>query len=59
MRHNNANKVTPHPLSYVPFPERPDKIDSFLKPVLNIFILGNLTVGWGKGLIKEKADILH
>ena len=24
-----------------------DKIDSFLKPVLNICILGNLIVGWG------------
>ena len=28
-----------------------DKIDSFLKPVLNIFILGNLIVGWGEGVI--------
>ena len=25
----------------------------FLKPVLNIFILGNLIVGWGEGVIKE------
>ena len=36
-----------------------DKIDSFLKPVLNIFILGNLIVGWGEGVIKEGAGILH
>ena len=36
-----------------------DKIDSFLKPVLNIFILGNLIEGWGKGVIKEEAGILH
>ena len=36
-----------------------DKIDSFLKPVLNIFILGNYIVGWEKGVIKERAGILH
>ena len=27
--------------------------------VLNIFILGNLIVGWGEGVIKEGAGILH
>ena len=32
-----------------------DKIDSFLKPVLNILILGNLIVGWGEGVIKEEG----
>ena len=26
-----------------------DKIDSLLKPVLNIYVLGNLIVGWGGG----------
>ena len=36
-----------------------DKIDSFLKPILNIFILGNLIVGWGEGAIKEGTGILH
>ena len=36
-----------------------DKIDSFLKPVLNILILCNLIVGWGEGVIKEGAGILH
>ena len=36
-----------------------DKIDSFLKPVLNIFILVNLIVGWGEGFIKKGAGILH
>ena len=36
-----------------------DKIDSFLKPVLNICILGNLIVGWGGWVIKEGAGILH
>ena len=31
-----------------------DKIDSLLKPVLNIYVLGNLIVGWGGGgLIKR------
>ena len=32
-----------------------DKIDSFLKPVLNILILCNLIVGWGEGVIKEET----
>ena len=36
-----------------------DKIHSFLKPVLNILVLGNLTVEWGEGVIKEGAGILH
>ena len=36
-----------------------DKIDNFLKPVFNIFILGNLIVGWGEAAIKEGAGILH
>ena len=36
-----------------------NKIDSFLKPVLNICILGNLIVGWGGWVIKEGAGILH
>ena len=35
------------------------KIDSFLKPFLNILILGNLIVGWGEGVIKEGAGIVH
>ena len=30
-----------------------DKINSFRKPVLNIFIVGNLIVGWGEGVLKE------
>ena len=32
-----------------------DKIDSFLKPVLNICILGNLIVGSDEWVIKEGA----
>ena len=36
-----------------------DKIDSFLELVLNILILSNFIVGWGEGVIKEGAGILH
>ena len=36
-----------------------DKIDTFLKPLLNILILCNLISGWGEGVIKEGAGILH
>ena len=44
-----------------------DKIDSFLKSFLNIFIFRNLIVGWGRGgwggggwaVITEGAGILH
>ena len=36
-----------------------DKIDSFLKPVLNILILCNLIVGRGQGVIKEEPGVLH
>ena len=32
-----------------------DKINSFLKSVLNIFILGNLIVGWAEGFLKERV----
>ena len=30
-----------------------DKIDGFLNPILNIFVLRNLIVGWDEGIIKE------
>ena len=36
-----------------------DKINSLLKLVLNICILGNLIVGWGERVIKEGVGILH
>ena len=36
-----------------------DKINSFQKTSLNILILCNLIVGWGEGVIKEGAGILH
>ena len=36
-----------------------DKIDSLLKPVLNICNLGNLIVRWGGWVIKEGAGILY
>ena len=58
MRHNGANKMTPYPCQMRNF-QNFDKIDSFLKPVLNILILGNLIVGWGVGIIKKGAGILH
>ena len=35
-----------------------DKIDSFLKPVLNICTLSNSIAGWGGWVIKEGAGIL-
>ena len=36
-----------------------NKIDSLLKPVLNIFILRNLIVGYGEVNIKEGARVFH
>ena len=36
-----------------------EKIDSFLKLVVNTLILGNLTVGWVERVIKEGAGILY
>ena len=43
----------------MPHSQNFDKIDSFLKPALNIFILGNLIVAWGDGVIKDRAGIQH
>ena len=42
----------PQPLPYASFPEF-RKTKSFLKPVLNIFILGNLIARWVRGLLKK------
>ena len=58
MRHNNTNKVSPTPC-HIHHIQNLDKIDTFLKPVLNIFILGNLIIEWGEGVIKEGAVILN
>ena len=58
MRHNDANKMTPHPVLYASF-QNFNKMDGFPKFFLKIFILGNLIVGWGEGFIKEGAGILH
>ena len=58
MRHNGANKMTPFPCQMCHF-QNFYKIDSFLKPVLNILIIGNLIVGWGEEIIKNGAGILH
>ena len=42
----------PPPLPYASLPEF-RKTNSFLKPVLNIFILGNLIARWVRGLLKK------
>ena len=44
---------------YIRHSQNFDKIDSFLKPVLNTCILGNIIVGWGVWVVKEGAGILH
>ena len=62
MSHNDANKMNPLPpptSCHLRHFQNFDKIDSFLKPVLNICILGNLIVGWDEWVIKEGAGILH
>ena len=57
---NDANNTTPYPTPcHVRHSQNFDKIDSFLKPVLNIFTVGNIFVEWGEGVIKEKASIPH
>ena len=56
MRHNDASKTT-H--SHMHHSQSFDKIDSLLKPVLNMLILCNLILGWGGAVIKEGAGILH
>ena len=58
MCHNDANKMTPHPLPYASFPEF-CKIDNFVKSALNICIIANLMVGSGERVIKEGVCILH
>ena len=58
MRHNDANKMTPHPLP-LRHSQNFDKIDSFLKPVLNICILSNVIAGWRGWVINKGAGILH
>ena len=36
-----------------------DKIDSFLKPILNVIVFCNVIAGRGEGIIKEGTGILH
>ena len=52
MRHNDANKMTPSTPYHLPHYQNFDKIDSFLNPVLNAFIVRNSIVGRGTGLLK-------
>ena len=49
----------PHPHPNMYHSQSFDKVDSILKPVLNILILCNLIVGRGEGGIKEWDGILH
>ena len=44
---------------YLPHSQNFDKIDSFLKHVLGICILGNLILGWGEWFIKEGVGIVN
>ena len=55
----NFLSVPSPPISHMHHSQSFDKIDSFLKPVLNILILCNLIVVWGEGVNKEGAGILH
>ena len=54
-----AHSPPPLPASHMCHSQSFEKINSFLKPVLNVLILWNLIVGWGEGVIKEGAGILH
>ena len=59
MRRNVANRPYCPTPSHIRDSLSFDKINSFLKPVLNILILCNLIVGWGQGVIKEEPGVLH
>ena len=59
MGHNDANKITPLSPLHLSHFENFDKVNVFLKPVLNICILSNLVVGWVEWVIKDAAVILH
>ena len=52
MRHNDANNMTPSPC-HMRHSQNLNRIDSFLKLDLGIFILYNLIVGWGSGFLKK------
>ena len=58
MRHNDASKMTPHPLPIASFPEfRHNRY--FSKAYLDICILSNLIVERGGWVIKKGAGVLH
>ena len=50
--YNDANKMTPCPC-HIRHSQNFDKIYSFLKPDLDIFILHNFILWWGRGLLKK------
>ena len=54
-----TRRPPPHPHPHMYHSQSFDKVDSILKPVLNILILCNLIVGRGEGGIKEGDGILH
>ena len=51
MRHNDASKMIPSPC-HVRHSQNFDRVDGFIKLILNIVILRNLIVVWGRGLLK-------
>ena len=62
MRPNDANKMTPtphHPSCHMRHSQNFNKVNSFLKSVLKMCILGNLIVGWGEWVINNGTGILH
>ena len=57
MCHNDANKMT-RTLCHMRHSPNFEKIYSFLKPVLNIFILRNFILGWGRaGIFHRYIDL--
>ena len=51
MHHNDAARCPNSTPCHMSHSQNFDRIDCFLKPVLNIFILRNLIVGWRRGLL--------
>ena len=58
-KHLNEHRMFCPPSCHMRHFQNFDKFESFLKPILNIFILGSLIVRWGKGVLKEEAGIMH
>ena len=54
MRHNDANKIVPPTPCHMCHSQIFYKIDSFLKPSLNIFYLRNIVARWGSWLLRRR-----